>query len=71
MADGEAAGAGEGQMFAPIGRVEPLDQRGELFEIGLVDPLGAADRQIEPMRDEREMTASRSSSSRFLAAASK
>ena len=57
MADGDSAGARKSEMLAPIGRIEPRDQSGELFEIGPVNALGAADRQIEPVRDQCEMTA--------------
>ena len=52
---GDAAGAGEGEMLAPPGRIEPLDQRGEFVEMGAVEPFGAAERQVEPMRDQGEM----------------
>ena len=55
MADGDAARARERDVLAPPGRIEPLHQRGEFFEIVVVDPLGGAEREVEPMRDQRKM----------------
>ncbi len=55
MAERNAAGAGEGEMLAPIGRIETGDERGEFVEIGAVDALGAAQRKIKSVRDQNEI----------------
>jgi len=57
VADLHAARAREAQMLAPPRRLEARDESAELFQIICVDALGAADGEIQPMRDDGEMRA--------------
>src|SRR5262249_58261203 len=55
MSDRYAAGPGEGQMLAPPGRRNPPNQSRKLVKIRGIDALGAAEGQLKPVRDQREM----------------
>ncbi len=55
MPDRHAPGPRVRDVLAPPRRVEPRDQLGHRVEVVLVDPLGAPQRQVQPVRDDREV----------------
>lgn len=55
MADLDAARAGEGDVLAPPRRIKAFDEAREVFEIGVVEAVGAAEREVQAVRDEGEM----------------
>ena len=71
MADLDAAGAREGDVLAPPRRVEAADEARELAQVCSVNALGAAEREVERVRDEGEVLAQEVQLASFSGAASR
>jgi hypothetical protein len=56
VSDRNAAGSGECEVVAPPRWRNPFDQGCELAEVRLIDALGAAEGEVEPVWDQSEMS---------------